>query len=557
MSYFEKKLKRRQGKFKKKSTPSNSRDKRVEHTIKLSKNKRDERLMKRRNLGKSGQRIRTSNSNKEITNYVPTLDELPTLVENVKSNDLETVHKSTQLIRKMISVEEDPPVYAVLQTRIIPTFVEFLQKEDDPFLQFESSWIISNICSGNHDECEYVVDLGIVPIFNQLLHIEDPDILEQSCWALGNISGDCVEYRDLILGQNRIIDNLINVIQNPFSNLDIIQNANWCLSNLCRGKPRPPFNKVKKAIPVFANLIKKNEKQLRIDSTWGLSYLSSGDDLNINSVIEAGIIPRMVQFLNFKSPKIQTPALRVLGNIVTGNFEQTEKVLETDVLEKLIPLIGHHRDQIKRESCWVLSNITAGRQNQIQKVINSGIIPKLVDMMQNCNKVIKQEACWVLSNGVYGGNIQQIVYFVEQNCLKEFIYFLKYNGTRILKICLEAIERILQVGEIQAELTGEQNPVVQMIENLNGTEGIEKLIEHENKVIYKLAGKIWDEYLDQEESSSSDDDDDDHDDHDDHDEDDDENSDENQYDNGNNDSNYLQDNDQEQQLGVNNNLYEF
>ncbi|KAJ6233048.1 importin alpha [Anaeramoeba flamelloides] len=555
MSYFQKKLKRRQGKFKEKSTPSLSRSKRVEHTIKLSKTKRDERLMKRRNIGKAGHRIGQSTSNKEITNYIPSLEELPSLVKKVQTEDLETVHICAQLIRKMISVEEDPPVREVLQTRIIPTFVEFLKKGDDPFLQFESAWIISNVCSGDHDECEYVVDLGIVPIFNQLLHSEDPDLLEQSCWALGNVSGDCVEYRDLILEQNGIIDNLINVIQNSSSNLDIIQNANWCLSNLCRGKPRPPFNKVKKAIPVFAELINKNNKQLIIDSCWGLSYLSNGTDININSVIEAGVIPKMVEFLKVNSPKIQTPALRVIGNIVTGNSKQTQAVLDTDILEQLIPLIDHHRNQIKRETCWVLSNITAGKQSQIQQVIDSGIIPKISRMMKKANKLIRQEACWILSNGVYGSNVDQIIYFVEEGCLSEFIYFLKYDGTRILKICLEAIEKILQVGEIQAEKSGEQNPVVKMVENLNGSERIEKLIDHHNKNIYKLAERIFDTYfyddLASTSSSSSSDDDDDYDDQEDG------NDYENQYLNEHNNSNSLNYYDQEQEQRVDNDIYEF
>ncbi|KAJ6229539.1 importin alpha [Anaeramoeba flamelloides] len=555
MSYFQKKLKRRQGKFKKKITPSHSRSKRVEHTIKLSKTKRDERLMKRRNISKSGHRIGQSTSNKEITNYIPSLEELPNLVKNVQTEDLETVHICAQLIRKMISVEEDPPVREVLQTRIIPTFVEFLKKGDDPFLQFESAWIISNVCSGDHDECEYVVDLGIVPIFNQLLHSEDPDLLEQSCWALGNVSGDCVEYRDLILEQNGIIDNLINVIQNSSSNLDIIQNANWCLSNLCRGKPRPPFSKVKKAIPVFAELIHKNNKQLITDSCWGLSYLSNGNDINIDSVIKAGVIPKMVQFLKLNSPKIQTPALRVIGNIVTGNSDQTQAVLDTDILEQLIPLINHPRNQIKRETCWVLSNITAGRQSQIQQVIDSDIIPTLSKMMKKANKLIRQEACWVLSNGVYGSNVDQIIYFVEKGCLSEFIYFLKFDGTRILKICLEAIEKILQVGEIQAEKSGQQNPVVQMVENLNGSERIEKLIDHHSKTIYKLAEKIFDTYFFDDSnststtttSSSDDDDEDDYDDP----------LDENQYPNEHNNSNSLNHYGQEQEQIVDNDIYEF
>eukprot|EP01155_Anaeramoeba_flamelloides_P017770 Anaeramoba_flamelloidesa568230_91.p1 GENE.a568230_91~~a568230_91.p1 ORF type:complete len:531 (-),score=127.03 a568230_91:124-1716(-) len=504
MSYFQNKLKRRQGRFKRKSTRTNSRDKRVEHTIKLSKSKRDERLMKRRNIGKV---LNSSNLNKQnnqnITDYIPEIEELPELVKGVNSNDISIIKKSTQLIRKMLSVEDDPPVNEVLQTNLISTFVSFLEGNDQ-FLQFESAWILSNICSGEHEECEYVVDLGIIPVFNELLKSQDPDLLEQSCWALSNISGDCIEYRDLILEKKGVIDNLINIIKSPSSSLDIIQNTNWCLSNLCRGKPRPKFTKVCKAIPIFAHLINQNHQQLVIDACWGLSYLSDGNDLNINSVIDAGVVPKMVEFLGSNNPKIQTPALRVIGNIVTGDSIQTQRVMETDILDKLYHLISHQRNQIKKDACWALSNIAAGTESQIQQVVDSGILKQLIIVMQTSNRLIRQEAVWALSNAIYGGSNQHVIYCVEQGCLDEFIYFLDSHGSRTLKICLEAIAKILQIGEVQAERNSEQNLVIQMIETLGGVEKIEKLTNHKSKVIYKLAENIYETYFFEEESDEDD-----------------------------------------------------
>ncbi|KAJ6246120.1 importin alpha [Anaeramoeba flamelloides] len=504
MSHFQNKLKRRQGRFKKKNTRSNSRDKRVKHTISLSKSKRDERLMKRRNIGKVLQSSNLNQQNNQvITDHIPTVEELPELVKGVNSNDISIIKKSTQLIRKMLSVEDDPPVNEVLQTNLISKFVSFLEKNDQ-FLQFESAWILSNICSGEHEECEYVVDLGIIPIFNELLKSEDPDIIEQSCWALSNISGDCIEYRDLILKQKGVIDNLINIIKSPSSNLDIIQNANWCLSNLCRGKPRPKFTKVCKAIPIFAHLINQNHQQLVIDACWGLSYLSDGNDLNINSVIDSGVVPKMVEFLGSTNPKIQIPALRVIGNLVTGDSIQTQRVLESDILDKLYNLLSHQRIQIKKEACWALSNITAGTKNQIQQVVESGIIKQLILVMKGSNRLIRQEACWVLSNAIYGGSTEQIIYCAEQGCLNEFIYFLESPSSRVIKICLEAIEKILQVGEIQAERTAGQNPVIQAIQSEGGIEKIDKLTNHKSKVIYKLAENIYETYFFEEESDEDD-----------------------------------------------------
>ena len=40
-----------------------------------------------------------------------------------------------------------------------------------------------------------------------------------------------------------------------------------------------------------------------------------------------GVVPRLVELLGHPSPSVQTPALRAVGNIVTGNDEQTNCVL--------------------------------------------------------------------------------------------------------------------------------------------------------------------------------------------------------------------------------------
>lgn len=44
-----------------------------------------------------------------------------------------------------------------------------------------------------------MVDNGAIPLFVRLLSSSNLDVIEQAAWALGNISGDCTAYRDLVL----------------------------------------------------------------------------------------------------------------------------------------------------------------------------------------------------------------------------------------------------------------------------------------------------------------------------------------------------------------------
>ena len=56
----------------------------------------------------------------------------------------------------------------------------------------------------------------------------------------------------------------------------VLRNVMWLMSNLCRGKPAPPFEVVAPAFDVFAEVVGRNlDREMVIDAMWGLSYLTS------------------------------------------------------------------------------------------------------------------------------------------------------------------------------------------------------------------------------------------------------------------------------------------
>lgn len=76
------------------------------------------------------------------------------------------------------------------------------------------------------------------------------------------------------------------------------------------------------------------------------------------------------------------PALRTVGNIVTGNDIQTDAVILAGGLTHLGALLRYHRANIVKEAAWAISNIMAGNTNQIQSAISAGLLPPLIEALQ-------------------------------------------------------------------------------------------------------------------------------------------------------------------------------
>ncbi|GAB2281734.1 hypothetical protein Dimus_016303 [Dionaea muscipula] len=463
------------------------RRRREDNLVEIRKNRREESLQKKRREGvQNALPFGAPSSERKI-------ESLPNMVAGVYSDDHNAQLEATAHFRKLLSIENNPPIDEVIQLGIVPRLVELLGRDDLPLLQFEAAWALTNIASGTSDNTKVVIEHGAVPIFVKLLSSPSDDVREQAVWALGNIAGDSPNCRDLVLSHGALVPLLAQF--NDKAKLSMLRNATWTLSNFCRGKPQPQFEQTKPALPALERLIHSSDEEILTDACWALSYLSDGTNDKIHAVIEAGICPKLVELLLHPSPTVLIPALRTVGNIVTGDDMQTQIIIDYQALPCLLNLLtNNYKKSIKKEACWTISNITAGTREQIQAVIAAGLVAPLVNLLQIAEFDIKKEAAWAISNATSGGSNEQIKFLVQEGCIKPLCDLLACPDPRTLTVCLEGLENILKVGEAEKNLGDTGNIYAQIIEDAEGLEKIESLQSHDNNEIYEKAVKILENY---------------------------------------------------------------
>lgn len=210
-----------------------------------------------------------------------------------------------------------------------------------------------------------LIEKGTIQILVDLLRSPHLEVIEQAIWGLGNIAGDSHKVRDIVISAGAV-DPIADILDRIPPGSSFVRNASWTLSNLCRGRPSPPFMKVARAIPTLAKVLMENDvDDILIDVCWAMSYLSDGGEDRIPLIMKTGVIVRLVQLLQHPNIAVSVPCLRAIGNIVTGDDEQTQAVINAGVLDALNVIIYHKKKTVRKEVCWSLSNITAGTPAQI------------------------------------------------------------------------------------------------------------------------------------------------------------------------------------------------
>ncbi len=485
---MDERLERRKLEFKSSLDTNDSRRKREDESFSLRKKNRDEQYAKRR--------FQSDQAGTPVNPFSQDTDDtvLARCVQQLTSNDVDAKLKAVVSLREMTCREYQPPIGKIIASGCVPLVVQTLQIPNEK-IHYEATWFFTNMATGETQHVQVVVASGCVPYFFHMLQTQKEEYVNQAAWALGNIAGDCIPFRDQLLAAGAL--HLLLPYCRPQVNVTLLRTIVWTISNMFRGKPHVPVDFVRMALPPLTQVLTVClDQEVLTDICWAISYASDEEknEGRIQAVIAAGAVPKLVELLESKHPSIQTPALRAIGNVVTGDDLETQVALSNQVVPRLVKLLQHEKTNIKREACWTLSNIMAGNCDQIQHVLDANAVPIIIEMIRNAPSIVKLEAAWSISNACTNGTPAQIRYLVEQGSVPVMCELLAQQNTKLITLAMEAIHRMLKVGQHSADERGENNKICVFVEQCGGFDKLEHLQQHDHDYIRGLAMRLIAEY---------------------------------------------------------------
>ncbi|VDN50961.1 unnamed protein product [Dracunculus medinensis] len=282
------------------------------------------------------------------------------------------------------------------------------------------------------------------------LFSKDSETRDQAFWAIGNIAVDCEQCRSKVR-QSGALNALTALFQKPdFMSSKHKRNTIWALSQIVRGGIQPLLRGV--SIALFQGLHKilcMEDPLLRTDATWSIAYITE-NVINGGGEVETilqtpNLVRRLIELLY--DDEAMHPALLALGNLVTGEEDDTQRVLNAGLLSHLVRLYRTKEGSniFRCEIIWILSNIAAGSQAQVDLLFGIDDIDKiLIEGISSNDSRMKKECSWTIVNALRNASVQRLEWLCC-TCLPSAIpvIFAFTKERYLIERALFAIENIL------------------------------------------------------------------------------------------------------------------
>ena len=336
--------------------------------------------------------------------------DLPQLITDIQSHARDTRFEAVSNLRKLLSIEREPPIDAAIAAGALPLLVELLMPMHDgePQLQYQSAWALTNITAGSSAHVNAVFEAGALSVLIERCCASPfADVREQSLWCLGNIAGDSPRFRDVALAFGALQPVLEN-LGDP-DHPRVVRTGAWVLANLLRGSPPP--SSLRDMAPMVMRaltflLSNSDDVDVVADAVRALASLS--DNAAVDQAALIAVAPKLVQLVRTRRDVgTLDPLLSVLGALAAESDAHRQVLLDADVLDGLARTLSD--EELACQTCWVIGGLLGGSAAQVQTVLDAeGWLHALTRVAHSAPLDSAGEAAIALANATTNATRAQI-----------------------------------------------------------------------------------------------------------------------------------------------------
>lgn len=310
----------------------------------------------------------------------------------VRDNNVLLEHKIPSLIFSILEYYQSEVEYSEIEQVILK----------------EALWSINNLACVNQSKIfDEIKSRNILSVLKNYLYCDYDKLITDAAHCIGNIVIESRDFRNKALKLG-ILDRVVKLSQDMTKPLELTKNCMFLILTILRGKPHPDLEKIGPSLNIVSANLWSNDEEIVKSSLQSISYLSDGIDTIQSKIISTGCIPKILQYAVVKKKEIQTPSLRIIGNLAgTTNNKLCELLLDSGVPKVIIDLFNSPQSvDLIKELLWIFSNLSLGSIKVVNYLAeNEKFIKRLSVLLMEDDALVRFQALSILYNLLQNGNI--------------------------------------------------------------------------------------------------------------------------------------------------------
>ncbi|KAL5070146.1 hypothetical protein RYX36_021033 [Vicia faba] len=153
-------------------------------------------------------------------------------------------------------------------------------------------------------------------------------------------------------------------------------------------------------LPVLVTGIWTDDNNMQFEATTQFRKLLSIErSPPIEEVIQAGVVPRFVEFLMREDfPQLQFEAAWALTNIASGTSDNTKVVIDSGAIPIFVKLLDSPSDDVREQAVWALGNV-AGDSPKVSRLGHISQEPSPLIAFRNFEQETRPPGVWEPEQG--------------------------------------------------------------------------------------------------------------------------------------------------------------